>query len=216
MSGGGSSFGINWVKFAAVDDTGKIITDPSKGGLGTDGVYLADAGAEGTSEAKIDGLEEKGTIQYANNKAKRVQHGAPTPSVTLTMLDIDYKQLMIMKGYVSDSKGGYVISSKGKPHVAMIICSSDYDDNPIYDCFANGEVIETGKDHKTNDSKEEDYNAALEYDVLDPIGDSVFLDDNNEQQLYKVFYGVETGFDASNMYKEVFGGYTAATSSSGQ
>lgn len=214
MSGGGSFSGINWVKFALLDDTGKLIADATKG-LGTDGVYLADQDAEGATTANITGLEEKGVIDYANNKSKRVKHGAQTPVVALTMLDINFKYLQMMKGYVSDGKGGYVLSSKKKPHVAMIICSSDYSGNNIYDCFANGEVIEVAHNHGTNNASETDYNATLEYDVLTPIDDNIFVDDNGVQRAYKNYFASDAGFDEAAMMKEVFGGYVANTGSTG-
>lgn len=211
-TGGTGSFGIEWAKFAMLDDAG-VLKSPANGGVGTDGVYLVDGGAEGTQTANITGIEEKGTIQYANNKAKRVQHGAQAPSVALTMLDMNYLYLNLLKGYVSDSKGGYVLSSKGKPHVALIICSQDFDGSKIYDCFANGELIEVGKNHGTNTNAEIDYNPTLEYDALDPLADDTFVDDNGAQALTKTYFAADTGFDEAAMYKEVFGGYTAATSS---
>lgn len=212
-TGGSGNFGIEWAKFAILDDSGNLVL-PANGGIGTDGVYLADAGREGTQTANITGIDEKGTIQYGNNKAKRVQHGAQTPSVALTMLDINYKYLMTMKGYVSDGKGGYVQSSKGRPHVALIIASQDFDGSLIYDAFANGELIEVGKNHSTKTNTETDYNPVLEYDALDPLKDGIFVDDNGEQQSYKTYYAADSAFTEAAMYEEVFGGYTATATGS--
>lgn len=209
----GVSFkGINWVKFALLDDTGKLITT---NGLGTDGVLLVDGDAQGATTANITGLEEKGTAQYANNKVKRMAHGSQTPSVALTMLDMDYTYSMIMKGYVSDGKGGYVLSTATKPHVAMMICSDDFDGEKIYDCFANGEMIEVAHNHGTNTNSEVDYNGTFEYDALDPLGDKVFVDDKGVQRAYKQFFGADKLFSEADMYKEVFGGYVAPTGTTG-
>lgn len=203
----GSSFsGINWVKFALTDEAGMLISD-SKLGLGEDGVLLVDGDAEGATTANITGLEEKGTAQYANNKVKRMAHGSQTPSVALTMLDMAYQWSQKMKGYVSDGKGGYVLSTSTKPHVAIMISSSDFDGNPVYDCFANGEMIEVGRNHGTNTNSEVDYNATYEYDVLDPLRDGIFLDDKGVQRSYKQYYSSDEGFDEAAMYAEVFGGY---------
>jgi len=210
MSGGGSSFGIKWTKWALIDATGKLITTAEKS-LGTDGVYLADQDSEGAVTANINGLEEKGSDDYANNKKKRSKHGAQSPTVALTMLDIDYRYLMMMKGYYHSPNGGYVLSSKKKPHVALIVCSSDYDGKDIYDCFANGELIEVAHNHGTNNANETDYQATLEYDASEPLDDSVFLDDNGVQQPYKCFYEADEDFDEAKMLNEVFGGYTAPT-----
>jgi hypothetical protein len=209
----GSSFsGISWVKFALTDEAGMLISD-SKLGLGEDGVLLVDGDAEGATTANITGLEEKGTAQYANNKVKRMAHGSQTPSVALTMLDMAYQWSQKMKGYVSDGKGGYVLSTKTKPHVAIMICSLDFDGNKDYDCFANGEMIEVGRNHGTNTNSEVDYNATYEYDVLDPLRDGIFLDDKGVQRSYKQYYSDDEGFDEAAMYAEVFGGYELPNSS---
>lgn len=203
----GSSFsGINWVKFALTDEAGMLISD-SKLGLGEDGVLLVDGDAEGATTANITGLEEKGTPQYANNKVKRMAHGSQTPSVALTMLDMAYEWSQKMKGYVTDGKGGYVLSTKSKPHVAIMICSLDFDGNKDYDCFANGEMIEVGRNHGTSTNSEVDYNATYEYDVLDPLRDGIFMDDKGVQRSYKQYYSADAGFDEAAMYAEVFGGY---------
>jgi hypothetical protein len=206
----GSSFdGILWVKFALMDETGMLISD-TKEGLGEDGVLLVDGEAEGATTANITGLEEKGTAQYANNKVKRMSHGTQTPSVALTMLDMDFRASQKMKGYVSDGKGGYVLHSGTKPHVAILIASTDFDGNAVYDAFANGEMIETARNHGTNTNSEVDYNATYEYDALDPLRDKIFVDDKGVQRPYKQYYSSDEGFDEAAMYEEVFGGYKYA------
>ncbi len=204
---GASVKGINWLAFGITDDQGKILTTPENGGIGNNGVLIVDGDGEGATTANITGLEEKGTPQYANNKVKRMAHGAPTPTVAVTMLDMDYEALMKMKGYDHDGKGGYVLNTVQKPHVALMICSSDFNGKYVFDCFANGEMIELAHNHGTSNKNETDYNTTLEYDAIDPIDNSIFLDEHGTQTAYKQFFEVSTGFDWGKMFSEVFGGY---------
>lgn len=202
----GASFeGINWVAFGILDNHGKIIADDK--GIGSGGVLIVDGDAEGATTANVTGIEEKGTPQYANNKVKRMAHGSQTPSVALTMLDMDYKALMKMKGYDDDGKGGYVLTTSQKPHVALLICTSDFNGDYIFEGFANGEIIEAAHNHGTNTKNETDANATLEYDVIDPLDDTIFLDSRGRQRSYKTFYQAHSGFKFEDMFKEVFGGY---------
>lgn len=205
---------IAWVEFARLDDTGKLIADAEKG-LSETGVYHADGDGEGATTANITGLEEKGTPQYANGKVKRMTHGAQTPSLALTMLDMDAFVMNKMKGYVPDGKGGYVLSSGKKPHIAVIVASKDFDGNLFYDCFANGEMIEVAHNHGTNTNAETDYNGTFEYDAMDPLADGVFTDDMGVDRSYKNFYSADPNFDKAAMYKEVFGGYKLPGSDTG-
>ncbi|WP_270333000.1 phage tail protein [Ligilactobacillus acidipiscis] len=205
---------IAWVEFARLDDTGKLIADAEKG-LSETGVYHADGDGEGATTANITGLEEKGTPQYANGKVKRMTHGAQTPSLALTMLDMDAFVMNKMKGYVPDGKGGYVLSSGKKPHIAVIVASKDFDGNLFYDCFANGEMIEVAHNHGTNTNAETDYNGTFEYDAMDPLADGVFTDDMGVDRSYKNFYSADPDFDEAAMYEEVFGGYKLPGSDTG-
>lgn len=207
MAGSVSYNGINHVIFGLLDNTGAIISDPVKG-IGANGILLVDGDGQGATTANITGLEAAGTIQYANNKAKRTTHGAQAPQVALTMLDMPFDVLQKLKGYVSDGKGGYVLSSGKKPHVAMLICSTGFDGENYYDAFANGELVEPGKNHGTNTASEVEYNATLTYQALAPIKDDVFLDDRGNQQPYKQYASIDSGFTEAAMLKEVFGGYT--------
>ena len=205
---------IAWVEFAMLNDAGLIIADKEKG-LSEDGLYHADGDGEGATTANITGLEEKGTPQYANGKVKRMTHGAQTPSLALTMLDMDAFVMNKMKGYVSDGKGGTVLSSGKKPHVAVMVASKDFAGNLYYDCFANGEMIEPAHNHGTNTKSEVDYNGAFEYDVVDPIRDGIFEDDKGVQRPYKSYYSRDPEFDEAAMYEEVFGGYKLPGSDEG-
>lgn len=211
MAGGAATTGVNWAKLAILDDTGTLISDPSKGGIGTDGVYLAVNKNVGVIEAKISGIEQKGTAVYSNNGIGRYSYGAQQPSMTLSAIDMDYDVYNKIKGYESDGKGGYILSSKSKPNVAILVASQDYDGNFIYLAFANSNVVETDLDKKTDDSKAQDDSISLEIDALDPLKNNVFVDSNGTQRPFKVYFSQESGFDEAVMYKEVFGGYTTAT-----
>ncbi len=205
----GTSFsGINWVAFGIVDSaTGKIIADADKG-LSETGVVLVDGDGQGATTANITGLEAAGTKQYANNKAKRVTHGAQSPQLALTMLDMPFEYGQKMKGYLSDGKGGYVLKGGPKPNVAIMICSSDFWGNAMYDCFANGELIEAAHNHGTDTNNEVDYNSAYTYSALSPIPNNVFIDPaTGTQQPYKQYNSADPKFDMASMLSEVFGGY---------
>lgn len=205
MAGSVSFNGIEYIQVGIIDDLGKIVAGDK--GVSSNGILLIDGDGQGATTANITGLEEAGTMKYANNKVKRIAHGAQSPQVALTMLDMPFDVLQKMKGYVSDGKGGYVLSSGKKPHVALIICSRGYDGEKYYDTFANGELIELARNHGTNTNTEVDYDATLTYQALAPIGDEVFVDDRGVQRMYKQFAGYDKGFKEANMLSEVFGGY---------
>ena len=211
MAGGAATTGVNWAKLAILDDIGTLISDHSKGGIGTDGVYLAVNKEVGVIEAKISGIEQKGAAVYSNNGIGRYTYGAQQPSMTLNAIDMDYDVYNRIKGYESDGKGGYVLSSKAKPHVAVLVASQDYDGNFVYLAFANSNVVEIDLDKKTDDTKAADDTISLEVDALTPLKDGVFADSQGSQKPFKVYFSQESGFDEAAMYKEVFGGYTATT-----
>ncbi|WP_034991580.1 major tail protein [Liquorilactobacillus vini] len=216
MAGGAATTGVNWAKLGILDDTGTLISDPSKGGIGTDGIYLAVNKSVGIIEAKISGIEQKGTAVYSNNGIGRYSYGAQEPSMTLNALDMDYDVYNKIKGYESDGKGGYVLSSKKKPNVAVLVASQDYAGNMVYLAFANSNVVETDLDKKTDNTKAQDDTISLEIDALDPLKDGIFTDSQGQQKPYKVYFAQASGFDEAAMMKEVFGGYTAATSGTTQ
>ncbi|WP_436667994.1 phage tail protein [Latilactobacillus sakei] len=207
MAGSASYNGIKYVMFGIMDDAGVLIKDVDKG-LSTEGILKIDGDGQGATTANITGLEEAGTAQYANNKVKRVAHGAQTPQTALTMLDMPHDVLQKLKGYVGDGKGGYVLSSGKKPHVAMVVCADGFDGADYFDTFANGELIEAAHNHGTNTNSEVDYNATLTYQALSPIADNVFVDDKGVQRPYKAFASFDKGFTMDNMLGEVFNGYT--------
>ena len=204
---GMSMKGIDFVMAGITDNQGALITDPTKGGLGTAGIALWDGDGDGATTANITALEEAGQPQYGNNKVKRTAHGVPTPQVALTMLDIPYEDGSKIVGYNS-LNGGEVLSNN-KPHVALLIASHDFDGNCFFDCFANGEMIIPTRNHGTNNKNETDSNAAFTYQALSPIPNNVFVNADGSQMPYKMYNTGSSsfgGYDA--MLKEVFGGYT--------
>lgn len=212
MAGGAATTGVNWAKLAILDGTGNLISDATKGGIGPDGVYEAVNKSVGIIEAKISGIEQKGNAVFANNGVGRYSYGMQQPSMTLNALDMDYDVYNKIKGYDSDGKGGFVLSSKEKPHVAVLVAAQDYAGNYIYLAFANANVVETDLDKKTNDTKPEDDTISLEVDALNPLKDGIFEDSVGQQKPYKVYFSQASGFDEAAMYSEVFGGYTATPS----
>lgn len=207
MTAGLSYKGIDFVMAGIVDDKGVLITDPSKGGLGENGIVLWDGDGQGATTANITNLEAAGQQQYANNKVKRVSHGTPNPQVALTMLDIPLEDGYKMVGYEAIN-GGRVLSAK-KPHVALLIASHDFQNNWNFDCFANGEMIIPTRNHGTSNQNETDSNAAFTYQAMAPVANDVFVNKDGQQQAYK---GYNTGDSAwtgtAAMLKEVFGGFT--------
>ena len=209
MAQGTSFKGIRWVAFGIIDPTTGLIVADEKKGLSKDGVVLVDGDGQGATTANITGLEEAGQQQYANDKVKRITHGTPTPQVALTMLDMPFDIGAKIKGYVTDGKGGWVLTSGRKPNVALMICSSDYWGNAVLDCFANGEVIEPSHNHATSNKNESDYNSTYTYQSLSPIKNDVFVDPTTgTQQSYKEYSSGDPSFDAAAMLAEVFGGFT--------
>ena len=201
---GATTHGILYAAFGIVDDKGDIIKDAKKG-VSELGVEVVDGDGEGATTANITGLEQNGTIKWANNKAKRITHGKQQPQVALTMLDIKKDLLNRLKGYVSDGKGGYVLTSGSKPNVALLICSEDMDGTRIYEGFANGELTQAAQNITEADT-------TLTYQALAPIKDTTFVDDKGVTQPYKVWADDEAGFDINAMFKEVFGGFDGVAS----
>lgn len=207
---GSTTHGIRYAAFGIIDDNGNILKDSK--GVNNLGVYVVDDKGEGATTANITGLEQAGTIKYANNQAKRIIHGKQQPQVALTMLDMPRELLNKLKGYISDGKGGYVLSSGAKPNVALLLCSEDMDGTLIYEGFAHGELTQTGQNHGTDTNQLVEADVTLTYQALDPLKETIFLDNRGVQQPYKVWADDETGFDMVEMYKEVFGGFTEVQS----
>lgn len=196
--------GLKMVKLALVDpETQKLIKGPE--GLSTDGVIEVDSKMLGTRTANISNLEGQATKVPGNNAVQDVVYGpgAPTVAFEFNNLDFDIKQKIL--GFKSDGKGGYLYQGE-KPHVAVLIESQTLDrKNSVYFGFANGAFQETaqnvGTDTENAQTRQDD---RLTYIALSA---TAF---NNEP--IKKYYSGASGFDSANMYKEVFGGYTLATS----
>lgn len=210
MAGSVSFQGINYIQVGIKDDEGNLIK--GENGVSESGIAIIDGDGQGATTANITGLEGTGTDQYANNKLKRVAYGAPTPQVALTMLDMDFNMMQKLKGYVSDGKGGYVLSSGKKPHVALLICSTGFDGEKYYDTFANGEMSEVAHNHGTNTATEVDAEGTFAYKALAPIEDNVFVDNKGVQRPYKQFTSVDAGFTEDAMLAEVFNYHSGPSS----
>lgn len=202
---GTTSHGIRWAEFAITDDLGKAILDAETGVDAKKGYVRVDGDGEGTTQANIKGLEEAGKIKWANNQSKRVSHGMPQPQVALILLDMQRKLLNKLKGYVKSGKTGYVLSSGKKPHVAMLLCSEDLDGTLLYEGFANGELIEPGRGHGTDNNNQTEADTTLTYQALTPIPNGTFADNKGVQRPYKTFAESDDGFDENLMRQEVFG-----------
>lgn len=202
-----STHGIKDVTFGLVDANGKLLT--SDAGVGTNGIYLVDGDAKGATTATVSGLEAEGTVAYANDEAKRVSNGQAQPEVALEFLDIDFDELQKLKGYIQDAANGGWTRQLPKPHVAMLLHFRSYTNIDMYEGFANGQLIETGSSHATDNNAETDANKALTYQALTPADNTVF---NGEP--YKIWMSQDAGFDKAKMLAEVFGGYSATTGSS--
>lgn len=197
-----STHGIKDVTFGLVDATGKLLT--SDAGVGTNGIYLVDGDAKGATTATVSGLEAAGTVTYANDEAKRVSNGQAQPEVALEFLDIDFDELQKLKGYIQDKVNGGWTRQLPKPHVAMLLHFRSYTNIDMYEGFANGQLIETGSSHATDNNAETDANTALTYQALTPANNTIF---NGEP--YKNWMSQDAGFDKAKMLAEVFGGYSA-------
>ncbi|MDH5107740.1 phage tail protein [Lentilactobacillus kefiri] len=197
-----STHGIKDVTFGLVDATGKLLT--SDAGVGTNGVYLVDGDAKGATTATVSGLEAAGTVAYANDEAKRVSNGQAQPEVALEFLDIDFDELQKLKGYIQDKVNGGWTRRLPKPHVAMLLHFRSYTNIDMYEGFANGQLIEPGSSHATDNNAETDANTALTYQALTPANNTIF---NGEP--YKIWMSQDAGFDKAKMLAEVFGGYSA-------
>lgn len=201
-----STHGIRQSWFARLDDDGKLISDPAKGGLGTDGVYSPTVNAEGLTVANYTGLETAGTLQYANDEAKRMTTSKMAPALAITALDFDRVQANLMLGYEPDGTGGYTLVTP-KPHIAILTKAENFDGSFTYEAMANATVIKAGTSHSTDQQAETDANDTFQANGLIPIDPDVFVNKNGDQQPYKVWLSDADGFNQAAMFKEVFGGY---------
>lgn len=193
-----ATVGLYKIQLALVDAQQKLISGTGAG-LGTDGIYSIDHKDLGTKTANITGLAGTITKIYGNNNVQDVTVGTSEPSVALDINNLDYKIKQQIKGFVSDSKGGYTDEDL-KAHVALLITTQTIDRlHFVYYGFGDGIMTETAANIQTDAAAEQRVDDALTYTALTT---TAF---NNRP--YKIYSDLDSGFDKANMYKEVFGGY---------
>ena len=201
-----ATVGLYQIQLALVDESQKLISGTGAG-LGTDGIYTVDKKDLGTKTANITGLA--GTIAkiYGNNNVQDVTVGTSEPSVALDINNLDFSIKQQIKGFVSDSKGGYTDENL-KAHVALLITTQTIDRlHFVYYGFGDGIMTETAANVQTDQASEERVDDTLTYTALSTIAF------NN--QPYKIYSDLDSKFDKANMYKEVFGGYVLPTPPAG-
>ena len=193
-----ATVGLYQIQLALVDARQKLISGTGTG-LGTDGIYTVDKKDLGTKTANITGLA--GTIAkiYGNNNVQDVTIGTSEPTVALDINNLDYQIKQQIKGFVSDSKGGYTDENL-KAHVALLITTQTIDRSHfVYYGFGDGIMTETAANIQTDAAAEQRVDDTLTYTALTTVAF------NN--QPYKIYSDLDSKFDKANMYKEVFGGY---------
>lgn len=201
-----ATVGLYQIQLALVDESQKLISGTGTG-LGTDGIYTVDHKDLGTKTANITGLAGTITKIYGNNNVQDVTVGTSEPSVALDINNLNYQVKQQIKGFVSDSKGGYVDENL-KAHVALLITTQTIDRlHFVYYGFGDGIMTETAANIQTDAAAEQRVDDTLTYTALST---AAF---NN--QPYKIYSDLDSKFDKANMYKEVFGGYVLPASSTG-
>lgn len=202
-----ATVGLFQIQLALVDAQQKLISGADTG-LSTDGVYTVDHKDLGTKTANITGLA--GTIAkiYGNNNVQDVTVGTSEPTVALNINNLDYKIKQQIKGFVSDTKGGYTDENL-KAHVALLITTQTIDRlHFVYYGFGDGIMTETAANIQTDAAAEQRVDDALTYTALSTVA--------FKNQPYKIYSDLDSKFDKANMYKEVFGGYVLSPSSLGK
>ena len=192
--------GLKMVTLALVDPkTQQIIKDAQ--GLSASGIVEVGAEMLGTKTANISNMEGQATKISGNNAVQDVliAPGSPTVALDFNNLDFEIKQKVL--GFVSDSKGGYVMKGD-KPHVAMLIETETLDrSKSVYFGFANGIMQENAQNIATDtDTAQTRNDDNMTYNALSA---KAF----NGEPLKKYYSGA-SGFGKDTMLKEVFSGYT--------
>ena len=192
--------GLKMVTLALVDPkTQKILT--SDQGLSTNGILEVDSSMLGTKTANISNMEGQATKISGNNAVQDVLIAPGSPTVALDFNNLDFEVKQRLLGFKSDCKGGYVMKGD-KPHVAMLIETETLDrKNSIYFGFANGIMQENAQNIATDtDTAQTRNDDNMTYNALSA---KAF----GGEPLKKYFSGA-TGFQKTDMLKEVFSGYT--------
>ena len=192
--------GLKMVTLALVDaKTQQIIKDDQ--GLSRTGIVEVGAEMLGTKTANISNMEGQATKISGNNAVQDVliAPGSPTVALDFNNLDFEIKQKVL--GFVSDSKGGYVMKGD-KPHVALLIETETLDrKNSIYFGFANGIMQENAQNIATDtDTAQTRNDDNMTYNALSAKAFG--------GEPLKKYYSGATSFDKTAMLKEVFSGYT--------
>ena len=193
--------GLKMVTLALVNPkTQQIITGEQ--GLSTNGILEVDSSMLGTKTANISNIEGQATKIPGNNAVQDVliAPGSPTVALDFNNLDFEIKQKLL--GFKSDSKGGYVMKGD-KPHVALLIETETLDrKNSIYFGFANGIMQENAQNIATDtDTAQTRNDDNMTYNALSAKAFG--------GEPLKKYYSGASGFQKTDMLKEVFGGYTA-------
>ncbi|WP_294050251.1 phage tail protein [uncultured Streptococcus sp.] len=199
--------GLKMVTLALVNPkTQQIITGEQ--GLSTNGILEVGSDMLGTKTANISNMEGQATKISGNNAVQDVliAPGSPTVALDFNNLDFEIKQKVL--GFVSDSKGGYVMKGD-KPHVALLIETETLDrKNSIYFGFANGIMQENAQNIATDtDTAQTRNDDNMTYNALSAKAFG--------GEPLKKYYSGASGFEKTAMLKEVFSGYTGTQGSSG-
>ena len=189
------------VTLALVDPkTQQIIKDAQ--GLSASGIVEVGAEMLGTKTANISNMEGQATKISGNNAVQDVLIAPGSPTVALDFNNLDFEVKQKLLGFVSDSKGGYVMKGD-KPHVAMLIETETLDRaNSVYFGFANGIMQENAQNVATDtDTAQTRNDDNMTYNALSA---KAF-----DGEPLKKYYSGASGFQEADMLKEVFGGYTA-------
>ena len=192
--------GLKMVTLALVDaKTQQIIKETN--GLSESGIIEVGSDMLGTKTANISNMEGQATKISGNNAVQDVLIAPGSPTVALDFNNLDFEVKQKLLGFVSDSKGGYVMKGD-KPHVAMLIETETLDrKNSIYFGFANGIMQENAQNIATDtDTAQTRNDDNMTYNALSA---KAF----GGEPLKKYFSGA-SGFKKDDMLKEVFSGYT--------
>ena len=192
--------GLKMVRLALVDaKTQNLITGAQ--GLSETGVIEVGSDMLGTKTANISNMEGQATKISGNNAVQDVLIAPGSPTVALDFNNLDFEVKQKLLGFVSDSKGGYVMKGD-KPHVALLIETETLDrKNSIYFGFANGIMQENAQNIATDtDTAQTRNDDNMTYNALSA---KAF----NGEPLKKYYSGASS-FEKNAMLQEVFGGYT--------
>ena len=192
--------GLKMVRLALVEAKRQNLIKGAQG-LSETGVIEVGSDMLGTKTANISNMEGQATKIPGNNAVQDVLIAPGSPTVALDFNNLDFEVKQKLLGFKSDSKGGYVMQGD-KPHVAMLIETETLDrKNSVYFGFANGIMQENAQNIATDtDTAQTRNDDNMTYNALSA---KAF-----KGEPLKKYYSGATGFQKTDMLKEVFGGYT--------